>query len=156
MAKAQVKSGCPAAAGRPPAHGDHCMPLPVTPKWVDTRGANGSCGQALFLQMKLKTGIVEYGAEWSWANPKANPPPASPWIFTATGGRHGTGSGPYAGEQTWSTTALTPKNTGVNVHYTVPKGFGAWFVSAGGGPGPCSHAKTMQKAWGWTALKTKT
>jgi hypothetical protein len=64
--------------------------------------------------------------------PGANPSPSSPWLFTATGGKNGTGSGPYAGEQTWSTTALTPQNTGVDVHYTVPSGHGAWFISAGG------------------------
>ena len=123
------------------------MPLPVTAHWQDTPGPNDTCGQALFLLMKLQKGIAEYGAEWRWVHPWSG----SPWVFHASGGPHGTGSGPFAGEQTWSTTALTPQNTGVNVHYKVPKGDGAWFVSAGGGTGACPNQPSIQQGWGWTS-----
>lgn len=148
LASAQSGSGCPAAAGPTPVSGDHCVPLAVTPVWVDSPSAGG-CGEALFLKMKLQKGIAVYGAEWRWASRWTG----APWVFHATGGPNGTGSGPY-GEEQWSTVALTPQNTGVNVHYRVPKGYGAWFVAAGGGPGPCSNAATVQSGWGWTAQAT--
>lgn len=138
--------------GRSPTPGDRCISLPVKMVAKTTTTAGG-CGQALFMQvpLELSKGIVEYAAEWSWGIANANPPPSAPWIFTATAGRTGTGSGPFAGEQTWSTTALTPKNTGVNVHYKVPNGFGAWFVAAGGGSGPCVVKTGRAKAWAWVA-----
>jgi hypothetical protein len=59
---------------------------------------------------------------------------------------HSSGGGPY-GEEVWSTTALTPQNTGVNVHYDVPPGSGAWFVAAGGGPGQCEKNTGSAQVW---------
>jgi len=99
----------------------------------------------MVMQVPLVSTIVEYEAEWTNFNKGA-----TPWHFYATGGRGGSGSGPY-GEEVWSTTAITPQNTGVAVHYVVPKGYGAWFVDAGGGPGPCSMQTGTAKAWGWVA-----
>ena len=137
-ASAKTGTGCPHWNGLSINSHDHCVPLPVTPKWVNTPGPNGSCGEALFLQMKLQKGIGEYAAEWRWAAHWTG----APWLFTSDSG------GPYGYEQVWSTTALTPQNTGVNVHYKVPKGYGAWFVAAGGGPGPCTHKATIQHGIG--------
>ena len=97
----------------------------------------------------LNPNVDEYVVSWSWTDPKANPNPSDPWTFTATGGPHGSGSGPY-GEEQWSTTALTPANTGVNVNYQVPSGLGAWFVAAGGGPGPCEKTTGVAQGWALT------
>lgn len=148
-----LTSPCPqSGSGGPPEQGDQCISLPVQMVPVTSSG-NGGCGQALFMQvpLELDKGIVEYVAAWDWGIPGANPPASNPWIFTAGGGKDGVGSGPYAGEQTWSTTALTPQNTGVNVHYTVPGGFGAWFVAAGGGSPPCPVRTGEAVAWAWVA-----
>jgi hypothetical protein len=136
--------------------GDRCISLPV--KMVPKTTVSGSgCSEALFMRVPLDLGeaIVEYDASWSWGEANANPPPSAPWLFTATGGRKGTGSGPFGGEQTWSTTALTPQNTGVNVNYKVPKGFGARFVAAGGGPAPCVVKTGRATAWAWFAKHSK-
>ncbi|MGO9790787.1 MAG: hypothetical protein ACLP8S_15230 [Solirubrobacteraceae bacterium] len=140
-----LESGCPAAAGKPPVRGSHCVPVPVSMIQDESFGPGATCGQAVFMQVPLLKGIAEYGALWTNINKGA-----TPWLFTATGGRHGSGSGPY-GEEQYSTTALTPQNTGVNVNYKVPKGNGAWFVAAGGGPAPCDLRPGTAVAWAWTA-----
>ncbi len=97
------------------------------------------------MQVPLVTDAVEYDASWTNSNPGA-----TPWSFSATGGPGSHGSGPY-GEEIWSTTAITPQNSGVNVNYTVPHGSGAWFVAAGGGPGACPNNTGTATAWAWTA-----
>jgi hypothetical protein len=86
----------------------------------------------------LHNGILEYVAQWTNFNKGA-----APWTFTSTAG------GPY--NQPWSMTAITSQNTGDNLFksYEVPKGYGAWFVDAGGGPGPCSTQTGTAIAWGW-------
>lgn len=117
-------TGCPTGVGLTITPGEHCVPWPVS-MVLQEGGSGSSCGSALFMQEPLNANIDEYLALWSWTKPDQNPPPARPWLFT------GPGSGPYA-EEAWSTTALTPENTGVDVHYPVPDGFGAWFVRAGG------------------------
>ena len=134
-------SGCPTVLGTI-SPGEHCVSWPVS-LFPQMSGSDKGCAEALFMLMPLHVGVDEYVAVWSWDTPAAR---AHPWTFTAAGGPHGSGSGPY-GEEQWSTTALTPQNTGVNVHYDVPTGSGAWFVAAGGGPGPC-EAKTGS-AEGW-------
>lgn len=139
-----LQSGCPSAAGQAPEPGSHCIPVSVS-MVQDEYSDSGGCGQSVFMQVPLLKGIAEYGALWTNSNKGA-----TPWLFTATGGRHGAGSGPY-GEEQYSTTALTPQNTGVNVNYKVPNGFGAWFVSAGGGPPPCDLEPGTAVAWAWTA-----
>lgn len=101
------------------------------------------------MQVPLGHSIVQYYAQWTNFNKGA-----TPWTFSASGGPDGAGSGPY-GEEIWSTKAITTQNTGVNLSesYKVPKGYGAWFVDAGGGPGPCSTATGTAVAWGWTAAR---
>ncbi len=141
VAAAAADSPC---QGPPPAPNEHCLPIPAA-VIVKTNTSKSGCGQAVFLQMPLEPDVVEYDAMWTNSNPGA-----TPWSFHATGGPNGSGSGPY-GEEAWSTKSLTPKNTGVNVHYRVPKGSGAWFVAAGGGPGPCSGQGGTAYGWGWTA-----
>ncbi len=69
-----------------------------------------------------------------------------PWLFTSDGG------GPYGYEEIWSTTAITPQNTGVNVNYDVPSGSGAWFVAAGGGPGACPPDVSQARGYAVTYL----
>ncbi len=132
-----------ACDGQPPSPGEHCLPLPVE-LILQTKSDAHGCAQALFMQVPLRDDVTEYGAAWGWTQSD------HPWLFTATGGRDGSGSGPY-GEEVWSTKAITPQNSGVNVHYLVPKGDGAWFVSAGGGPGPCTGKTGLARGWAWTA-----
>ncbi len=107
----------------------------------ETSNATG-CGQSVFMQVPLIRGIVEYGVLWTNINPGA-----TPWLFTASGGRSGTGSGPY-GEEYYSTKQV--ESPGGTI-YKVPHGYGAWFVSAGGGPAPCDFRASSAVAWGWTA-----
>jgi hypothetical protein len=140
-----LQSGCPAVAGKPPMKGSHCVPVSVSMIQDESSGPGPTCGQAVFMQVPLLKGIAEYGALWTNVNKGA-----TPWQFNATGGRKGSGSGPY-GEEQYSTKALTPQNTGVNVNYKVPRGNGAWFVAAGGGPAPCDLRPGTAVAWGWTA-----
>ena len=140
-----LESGCPPAAGKPPMRGSHCVPVAVSMIQDESFGPGPTCGQAVFMQVPLLPGIAEYGALWTNINKGA-----TPWLFTASGGHHGSGSGPY-GEEQYSTTALTPQNTGVNVNYKVPAGHGAWFVAAGGGPAPCDLRPGTAVAWAWTA-----
>jgi hypothetical protein len=128
----QDVSGCPVGIGLAITPGEHCVSWPVS-QFPQMSGNAKACGEALFMLTPLNPKIDEYVALWyGWPGSKASPDAANPWLFTSDSG------GPYAGEQTWSTTALTPQNTGVNVHYEVPAGSGAWFVGAGGGPGPCT------------------
>lgn len=129
-----------ACDGQPPSPGEHCLPLPVE-LILQTKSDAHGCAQALFMQVPLRDDVTEYGAAWGWTQSD------HPWLFTATGGRDGSGSGPY-GEEVWSTKAITPQNSGVNVHYLVPKGDGAWFVSAGGGPGPCTGKTGLARGLG--------
>jgi hypothetical protein len=96
-------------------------------------GAHNTCAEALFMQVALSPNAAGYLALWSWTG-------KNPWAFTSTTG------GPYS-EEIWSTTVITPQNTGVNVHYDVPRGNGAWFVAAGGGPGPCQPKIGIAQAW---------
>jgi hypothetical protein len=110
-----------------------------------TTGANNTCAEALFMRVKLSAAVASYEVLWSWTEASANPNPANPWTFTSNGV---VGSGPY-GEQIFSKTAITPKNSGVNVHYRVPKGYGAWFISAGGGPAPCPVKTGIAHGWAW-------
>jgi hypothetical protein len=130
-------TGCP--EGRAITAGEHCVPWDVE-MYPQTIPGPGGCAEALFMKVPLNRDVDEYLALWSWDTPAAR---AHPWLFT------GPGSGPY-GEEAWSTTALTPQNTGVNVHYDVPAGFGAWFVAAGGGPGPCDAQTGSAQAWAVT------
>jgi len=136
-----LESGCPKGAGRPPAPGSHCVPVPVSMIQDESSGPTG-CGQSVFMQVPLLKGIVEYGALWTNINKGA-----TPWLFTATGGRNGSGSGPY-GEEYYSTKQV--ESPGGTI-YKVPRGYGAWFVSAGGGPAPCDFRSSTAVAWGWTA-----
>jgi hypothetical protein len=132
-------SGCPVGVGVALGPGQHCVAWPVSFS-PQMSGNDKACGEALFMLVPLDTDVDEYVAVWSWDTPQAR---AHPWTF------YGPGSGPY-GEEAWSTTALTPQNTGVNVHYDVPRGFGAWFVAAGGGPGPCKAETGTAQAWAVT------
>ncbi len=104
-----------------------------------THASSGGCSEALFMRVKLDPAVVEYAVWWSWT--KAD----TQWEFTSDGRQ---GSGPYS-EEIWSTTALTPQNTGVNVHYKVPKGYGAWFVAAGGGSPPCEVKSGIAEGYAW-------
>ena len=143
----QVNSaGCPDFLGTA-LEGAHCVSWPVSfdPQVKQTESG---CSEALFMLVPLNPNVDEYVVSWSWTDPKANPNPSDPWTFTATGGPHG-GGGPY-GRVQWSTTALTPANTGVNVNYQVPSGFGAWFVAAGGGPGNCDAQTGVAQGWALT------
>ncbi|HTW06419.1 MAG TPA: hypothetical protein VME46_02860 [Acidimicrobiales bacterium] len=108
--------------------GAHCVSWPVD---FDVRSVHdkGGCGQQLFMLEPLNSEVDEYVALWSWLEPNQNPPPDHPWMFTSVSG------GPY-GEEAWSTSKLTPENTGAPINYDVPQGDGAWFVAAGGGPAP--------------------
>ncbi len=132
-------SGCPVGVGVALAAGEHCVSWPVS-FFPQMNGNDKGCGEALFMLVPLNASVDEYVAVWSWDTPAAR---AHPWTFT------GPGSGPYA-EEAWSTKALTPQNTGVNVNYQVPAGFGAWFVAAGGGPGPCKAETGSAEAWAVT------
>ena len=87
-----LESSCPAGAGKPPVRGSHCVPVPVSMIQDESSSATG-CGQSVFMQVPLIRGIVEYGALWTNINPGA-----TPWLFTASGGRNGSGSGPYSEE----------------------------------------------------------
>ena len=137
-------TGCPQFLGTA-LDGAHCVPWPVS--FDPQMGGNDKeCSEALFMLVPLNANVDEYVVSWSWDTPEAH---AHPWTFTATGGPKGSGSGPY-GEEQWSTTALTPANTGVNVNYTVPTGLGAWFVAAGGGPGPCKANTGVAQGWAVT------
>ncbi len=136
-----LESGCPKGAGKPPVRGSRCVPVPVSMIQDETSSASG-CGQSVFMQVPLIKGIVDYGALWTNINPGA-----TPWLFHASGGRNGSGSGPY-GEEYYSTKKVASPGGTI---YKVPHGFGAWFVSAGGGPGPCYFPASSAVAWGWTA-----
>jgi hypothetical protein len=95
----------------------------------------GRCAQLTVMQIPLITGIDEYEADL-WRGSQT-----SPWVFTASGGPDGTGSGPY-GVEVYSTKSVT-----YGITYDVPKGFGAWLVGYGSGPGPCetpSSSNTVQ------------
>ncbi|MGO9660785.1 MAG: DUF642 domain-containing protein [Acidimicrobiales bacterium] len=136
--------GCPEFLGTA-LDGAHCDPWPVS-FYPQVKQTESGCSEALFMLVPLNPNVDEYVVSWSWDTPEAR---AHPWTFTATGGPHGSGSGPY-GEEQWSTTALTPANTGVNVNYQVPSGFGAWFVAAGGGPGDCDPQTGVAQGWAVT------
>ena len=92
-----------------------------------SESAGGVCDDATFMLVPLSQSADEYLALWNRTGPNADPSPSAPWAVYQRHRR------PFTGEQAWSTTALTPQNTGVGVHFDVPKGDGAWFVSAGGG-----------------------
>ncbi|MGO9658499.1 MAG: carboxypeptidase-like regulatory domain-containing protein [Acidimicrobiales bacterium] len=132
-------TGC---AAPPPAPGETCTTL--SPQLISRHwGGPTTCYGILVLQVALQDDIVEYDAAWT------PPGSTSSWAFSASGGPDGSGSGPYA-EEYWST-----KQVGYGGdNYPVPKGFGAWFVAAGGGNGPCNDAQGSAKAWGWTAHPT--
>jgi hypothetical protein len=136
-----LESSCPKGAGKPPVRGSHCVPVPVSMIQDETSSATG-CGQSVFMQVPLIKGIVEYGALWTNINPGA-----TPWLFTASGGRNGSGSGPYSEEYYSTKQVESPGGT----IYKVPHGYGAWFVAAGGGPAPCDFRASSAVAWGWTA-----
>ncbi len=137
-----AKAGCP---GSQPAPGDRCVRWPVTLIPQMSTGADNTCAEALFMRVKLSSTVASYEVLWSWTEASANPSPADPWTFTSDGV---IGSGPY-GEQIFSKTAITPKNSGVNVHYRVPRGYGAWFISAGGGQAPCPVKTGVAHGWAW-------
>src|SRR5579871_3360693 len=74
-------AGCPSAGEVAPGPGERCVrwPVKLIPKM--SFGKDGSCGQALFMQVKLSTRAKEYVALWSWTDAAANPPPSAPWVF---------------------------------------------------------------------------
>ena len=78
--------------------------------FLQSESAGGMCDEALFMLVPLSQSADEYLALWNRTGPNADPSPSAPWAFTSAGGKG------ITGEQAWSTTALTPQNTGVGVH----------------------------------------
>ncbi|MGO9660803.1 MAG: hypothetical protein ACLQVK_27745 [Acidimicrobiales bacterium] len=118
--------------------GLRCVSWPVSMKeqWSDT---DGSCRGSTFILVPLSKNAHGYFAFWNRTGPHADPSPSEPWVFISNV------RGP-AEDEVWSTTTITPGNTGVDVNYDVPTGDGAWFVGAGGGP--CSEMGTPADAAG--------
>jgi hypothetical protein len=134
---AGLNAACPET---PPSPSAHCMTVPAQ-LIVRSKTSNGGCGRFMVMQVPLVKDAISYGAAWTNSNPGA-----ARWIFDSGNG------GPGSGE-VWSTKAITSENTGDNLFeaYPVPKGNGAWFVDAGGGPGACDTSTGTAIAWAWTA-----
>ena len=93
--------------------------------------------------LELNEDPVMYNAVWS-----ENTLGASSSVYRATGGKNSQGIA-GAGIR-WSTKQLNKYNTQENIApFKVPKGYGAWFVSSGGGPAPCNFVKGHAVAWAW-------
>lgn len=139
-------SGCPSQLESVPA-GGRCVSWPAE---VINRPSGAGCGKngggnVSLIQVPLSSGAIkedevgEYVALWNNDQENQNPPPRAPWLFTATSGPNGTGSGPYSEEQAWSTTTFTSGT----FRYSVPKGDGVWGI---GGGSECPAPSTVH-AW---------
>jgi len=140
-------NGCPSQLAGVTAQ-EHCRRWPAHEHLVMGAGGCAKNGEAGYVVVPLASGrvsadrIAEYVALWSYDLPTQNPPPNAPWLFTASGGPHGSGSGPYGSpEQAWSTKGVL--NGGTPGAYHVPKGHGAWGIGGGSG---CAAASTVH-AW---------
>lgn len=113
------------------------MPLSgVVTGTVQTSG--GTCSALVVLQVQLVTSVVAYDATWTPAGTTA--------MYSYTGG--GAAPGVTSAEGAWTTGQVAYGN----LTYNVPKGDGAWFLGAGGGPAPCtSKGPGTVQVWGWTA-----
>ena len=124
--------------------GLRCVSWPVSTFEQVSGGADGTCGGATFILVPLSKNADGYFAFWNRTGPNADPSPSEPWVFVSNV------RGP-AEDEVWSTTTITPGNTGVDVNYDVPTGDGAWFVGAGGGT--CSDVESsagVARAWAVT------
>ena len=116
-------TGCPTGVG-----------LTITPVSTASRGLSRWFCRRAGRQL-LRVGLVHAGAAQrqhrrvpgavELDETRSEPSPRPPLVVYRPRQR------PHA-EEAWSTTPLTPENTGVNMHYPVPDGFGASFVRAGG------------------------
>jgi hypothetical protein len=129
--------GCPTAANLP-VDGDvvHCSGWSVS--FVQQQQPSGDgCVTKLYMLVPLSKDLNSWGQYVALWTPPPENHQKGPWVFTS-----GTG-GPYTPPEGWSTTEITPQTTTLPTYYTVPKGYGAWFVGLGGGSsGGCSPAPT--------------